>query len=176
VLVIRRDRIGKLVPRYVGGGSLAEGVPGNNDSFEGVTVAFHPTASRFEFGMRNPAVYAGIVHAIDYLNAIGWDAIEAHERETSTLLKTRLAALDGVSVQTPESWENSSGLVNFKIDGVSGNDIRDRFWNDFKIVQRAVRWPDGVRLSTAYFSSPEDVDRVVEAVTKIRDGARTKGT
>jgi selenocysteine lyase/cysteine desulfurase len=172
VLVVRQDRIPRLIPRYVGGGSLEKVVPGNNDPIEGVEVAFNPAASRFEIGMRNPAVYAGIVYAIDYLNAIGMDAIAEHAREMSTLLKRRLAAIDGVKVQTPMDWNDSSAVVNFTIEGVPGNDIRARLWNDWKIVQRAVGWPDGVRLSVAYFLSPEDVDRVVEAVTKIRDDAR----
>jgi selenocysteine lyase/cysteine desulfurase len=166
---VRRDRIDGLVPRYVGGGSLAPGSPGNNDPIEGVRVAFNPAASRFEYGMRNPAIYAGIVYAIEYLNNLGWDAIATNEREISTLLKQRLAAIDGVKVQTPMLWENSSAIVNISIDGITGSDLRARLWNDWKIVQRSVGWPDGVRLSVAYWASVEDVDRVIEAVTAIRN-------
>jgi selenocysteine lyase/cysteine desulfurase len=172
VLVVRRDRISDLLPRYVGGGTLDRGAPGNDDPIDGVQVSFNPTAARFEIGMRNPAVYAGIRYAIEYLNGIGWDPIADHERETVTAAKRRLAAIEGVRVQTPSPWDQSSAVLNFAIDGVSGDDVRSRLWNDWRIVQRAVRWPEGVRLSIGYFASPEDLDRVVEAVTKIRDDAR----
>jgi len=168
VLYVRQDRLDELTPRYVGGGSLA-GFPYDAlDRPDQIRVEFAPAASRFEYGMRSPAVYAGIVSAIDYLNGIGWSAIVDHERQINALLKQRLLETPGVRVQTPAAWENSSALLNFAVDGVSGHDLSARLWNDFKIVQRAVRDPDGVRLSTAYFSAPQDVDRVIEAVAAIR--------
>ena len=37
----------------------------------------------------------------------------------------------------PMEWEHSSALVNFKIDGVTGPELRDAFWNDWKIVRMA---------------------------------------
>jgi selenocysteine lyase/cysteine desulfurase len=171
VLVIRRDRLDELTPRYVGGGSLADPGPLNEDIVTQLRPSFVAVASRFEFGMRNPVLYAGTVMAIDYLNGIGWDGIVRHEREMSDLLKKRLGETAGVVVQTPAAWEDSSAILNLSIDGVSGDTIRERFWNDFKIVQRAVRVPNGVRLSTSYFTAPEDVERVVEAVTAIRGEA-----
>lgn len=169
VLAVRKDRLDELTPRYVGGGSLADGFPWDKlDQPEDVRVAFHPTATRFEYGMRNPALYAGVVLAVDYLANIGWQAIADHERALVTDLKRRLAAIDGVTVQTPLAWEHSSAIVNFKIAGISGRDLNQRFWDDWKIVQRAVRDPEGIRLSVAYFTAPEDVDRVIEAVRSIR--------
>jgi selenocysteine lyase/cysteine desulfurase len=173
ILVIRRDRLDELTPRYVGGGSLAAPGPRNEAAIADLRPDFAPSASRFEFGMRNPVLYAGIVMAIDYLNNIGWDAIVEHEKAMSALLKKRLGETEGAIVQTPLDWESSSAIVNVSIEGVTGGEINQRFWNDFKIVQRAVVVPSGVRLSCAYFSAPEDVERVVEAVTSIRRG--TKG-
>lgn len=171
LLAVRKDRLDELTPRYIGGGSLADGFPWDQlDQPEEVRVAFNPTATRFEYGTRNPALYAGIVRAIDYLAEIGWQAIADHERDMVTTLKQRLAAIDGVTVQTPMEWERSSALVNLKINGVSGPDLNKRFWDDWKIVQRAVREPEGVRLSVGYFTSPQDIDHVIEAVRAIRSG------
>ncbi|HEX5416744.1 MAG TPA: aminotransferase class V-fold PLP-dependent enzyme, partial [Chloroflexota bacterium] len=168
VLVVRQDRLDELTPRYVGGGSLAEFPYDTLDQPEKIQVEFAPAASRFEYGMRSPAVYAGIVSAIDYLNELGWPAIFDHERRMNALLKQRLSETPGVRVQTPTAWEHSSAIVNFAVDGVPGREVSNRLWNDFRVVQRAVRDPDGVRLSTAYFSAPEDIEHVVEAIKKIR--------
>ena len=171
ILVIRQDRLDELTPRYVGGGSLALPGPTNEDVIADLRPNFLETAARFEFGMRNPVLYAGIVTAIDYLNEIGWDDIVQHEMDMSALLKKRLGETEGVIVQTPLDWESSSAIVNLSVVGVPGQELSKRFWDDFKIVQRAVRWPDGVRLSCAYFSAPEDIEHVIEAVTTIRRGS-----
>jgi selenocysteine lyase/cysteine desulfurase len=172
ILLIRQDRLDELTPRYIGGGSLAAPGPTNEEAIHELRPDFAASASRFEFGMRNPVLYAGIVTAIDYLNELGWDAIVEHEKTMSALLKKRLGETEGAIVQTPLDWESSSAIVNLSIEGVGGDEIRQRFWDDFRIVQRAVRVPSGVRISCAYFSAPEDIERVVEAVTAIRRATR----
>jgi selenocysteine lyase/cysteine desulfurase len=169
LLAVRKDRLDDLTPRYIGGGSLADNFPWDHlDRPDEIRVQFHPTATRFEYGTRNPALYAGIASAVEYLARIGWQAIADHERSMVDLLKQRLSSIDGVHLQTPRPWEHSSALVNFRIDGISGRDLSKRFWDEWRIVQRPVREPEGIRLSVAYFTSPEDIDRVVEAVRSIR--------
>ena len=168
ILAVRRDRLDSLTPAYIGGGSLSDGFPwAELDNPESVRTVFAPAASKFEYGMRNPAVYAGMIFAIDYLSDIGWDAIAAHERLMSDRLKARLADIPGARVQTPIPWENSSAILNIAIDGVSGKEFSQRLWNDYKIVQRAVRDPDGVRISNAYWTSNEDHDKLIAAIVTI---------
>jgi L-cysteine/cystine lyase len=169
ILVIRQDRLDELIPRYVGGGTLTAPTPyGRVENPERFRVTFTPGASRFEFGTSSPVLYQGIAFAVEYLEEIGWAAIAEHEREISTMLKRRLGEIEGVTVNTPMSWEASSPLVNFGVEGISGADLSRRFRDEFKIVQRAVREPEGVRLSCAYFTAPEDVERVVSAVKSIQ--------
>lgn len=168
LLAVRKDRLDELTPRYVGGGSLAEGFPWEQlDQPEAIRVRFQPTATRFEYGMRNPALYAGIVFAVDYLAGLGWQAIVDQERAMVSELKRRLSTIDGVTLQTPIAWEHSSQILNLKIEGIAGRELSERFWNEWQIIQRAVREPEGIRLSIAYFTGPEDLDRVVEAVRTI---------
>jgi selenocysteine lyase/cysteine desulfurase len=168
ILVVRRDRLDGLTPAYVGGGSLDDGFPWTDlDRPETIRVRFQPTAARFEYGMRNPAIYAGLSLAIDYLQGLGWEATRAHQRTLTGRLKARLSELPGVRLQTPLDWERSSAIVNLALDGVAGRDLSQALWNDHKIVQRAVREPNGVRISTGYCSSDEDHDRLIEALGRI---------
>lgn len=167
LLLVRRDRVDGLTPAYVGGGSLALDFPWTRLDDEDLRVDFAPDASRFEYGMRNPAVYAGLRVAIEYLAGLGWDAIAAHEEAMSGRLKRRLAELPGVRVQTPLAWDRSSGIVNLAVDGVPGKELSKRLWDDYQIVQRAVRDPDGVRISNAYFTSDADHDRLIDAIRTI---------
>lgn len=169
LLVLRRDRIDELVPAYVGGGSLGDAFPWDQVAApEHIRVKFAPNAARYEYGMRNPAVYYGLNRAMDYLDDLGWQAIADHEREMATRLKTRLAEIPGVRVQTPGPWEHSSAIVNVGLDGVPGKDLSKRLWDEYHVVQRAVRDPDGVRISNAYWCSDEDHDRLIEAIKAIR--------
>ena len=171
LLYIRRDRLERLTPPYVGGGSLAEPFPYEQlDQPEMIQVAFRPSADRFEHGMRNPAIYAGLRLAVDYLEALGFDAIAAHGRAISDYLKERVLATPGLLLQTPLPFEHSSAIVNVAVEGMPGRDVSERLWNDFNIIQRAVRDPNGVRVSCAYFVSREDIDQLIEALMTIRDG------
>lgn len=169
VLVIRRDRLAGVTPAYVGGGSLRGDFPWHQlDDPASVRVEFAPVASKYEYGMRNPAIYYGLSQAIDYLEGLGWEAIATHSRLMAGRLKERLRAIPGVRVQTPEPWEHSSAIVNFGIDGIPGRDISKRLWDEHRIVQRAVRDPDGVRISNAYWASDEDHDKLIAAIRAIR--------
>jgi selenocysteine lyase/cysteine desulfurase len=168
ILVVRRDRLDGLAPAYVGGGSLEEGFPWSElERPETVRVRFQPSAARFEYGMRNPALYAGLRLAIEHLDRLGWEAIRAHQRGLTERLKARLAELPGVRTQTPLDWERSSAIVNFGLDGLPGRELSQRLWNEHRIVQRAVREPDGVRISSGYCTADEDHDRLIAALRAI---------
>lgn len=168
VLVVRKDRLDTLTPQYVGGGSLDEGFPwAEIDRPESIRVKWHPSAARFEYGMRNPAVYAGLSLAIEHLNAIGWPAIRAHLRAQTQRLKQRLEDVRGLRLQTPKDFDRSSAIVNIALEGVTGHDLSQKLWDDHKIVQRAVREPNGVRISTGYCTSDEEHDRLIEGLKAI---------
>jgi selenocysteine lyase/cysteine desulfurase len=168
ILVVRKDRLDTLTPQYVGGGSLEDGFPWEDlDHPETIRTTWHPTAARFEYGMRNPAIYAGLRLAIEHLNAIGWTSIRAHQRSLTQRLKERLSEIPRVRLQTPSDFERSSAIVNIAVDGVSGRDLSQTLWNDHKIVQRAVRDPNGVRISTGYCTSDDEHDRLIQALTTV---------
>jgi selenocysteine lyase/cysteine desulfurase len=168
ILYVRRDRLDGLAPAYVGGGSLDDGFPWTElDRPETIRVRFQPTAARFEYGMRNPAIYAGLSLAIDHLERLGWESIRAHQRAMTERLKARLSALPGARIQTPLDWERSSAIVNVALDGVPGRDLSQALWNEHRIVQRAVRDPNGVRISTGYCTSEQDHDRLIAALEQI---------
>jgi len=169
ILIVHRDRLDELVPAYVGGGSFGVDFPWTRlDRPEEIHAEWAAGATRFEYGMRNPALYAGLRLAIDHMSGIGWDEIRRHQRRITDALKARLAAIPGVRVQTPADFDASSPILNFAVDGISGRDLSQRLWNEHRVVQRAVREPMGVRLSNGYCTSTDDHDRLVAAIEAIR--------
>ncbi len=126
-----------------------------------------PSARRFEYGTRNFAPYAGLAAALTYRGRLGADAIEAHQAALSTQLKRDLAAIPGVTVHTPPAWEDACGIVTFSLAGWKGEALSKVLWDDYRIIQRRVEVPSGVRVSVAYFNNAADYVYLCEAIEHI---------
>src|SRR5690606_38721884 len=122
---------------------------------------------QYEFGTRAWHLYGALADAIEYQQRIGWDAIWQHVAHVSDYAKAQLAEIPGVRVITPDTWEASSGIVSFTIDGMSGVDASGRLWKEHRIAQRRVEAPSAVRVSATYFTSHEDIDALCEAVDSL---------
>jgi selenocysteine lyase/cysteine desulfurase len=125
------------------------------------------SARRFEYGTRAWHLHGGLADAIEYQAALGWDAIEAHMAEMSSKMKHALAEIGGVTIHTPERWDDSSGLVTFSLQGYEGVLLSRKLWDEHRIVQRRVERPSAVRVSAAYFASDDDIGRLVDAVRSL---------
>lgn len=108
----RADILAQMPP-WQGGGAMIDRV-----SFEGTTYA--PPPARFEAGTPAIVEAIGLAAAIDYVNAIGMDALHTHEVALSRTLREELRRLNSVSVFGPE---DSVGVVSFALDGVHPHDL-----------------------------------------------------
>ena len=115
VLWGRRELLAAMPP-FLGGGDMIELV-----TMEGSTYAEPP--HRFEAGTPMIAQAVGLAAAIDYLDAIGLDAVTAHEHELTAYTLEGLASLDGVRVIGPTDTVDRGGAVSFAIDGVHPHDV-----------------------------------------------------
>jgi cysteine desulfurase / selenocysteine lyase len=77
---------------------------------------------KFEAGTAPMAEAVGFGAAIDYLHAIGFDAIEAHEHELAAYALGRLGELDGLTLYGPPA-DRRAGIVSFNVDGVHPHDV-----------------------------------------------------
>lgn len=135
------------------------------------SLASREGASRFEFGTRSWHLYGALADAILYQQKIGWTAIFDHVKRMSGQMKEQLAEIPGVRVVTPESWEESSGIVTFTVEGLAGTEVSSRLWTDYRIAQRRVESPSATRVSATYFTSPADIEALINAVDSLaRDG------
>jgi len=108
-----RAEILEAMPPWQGGGSMIDRV-----TFEKTTYA--PAPQRFEAG--TPAIAEAItLHAaIDYVEAVGLDAIHAHEAAMVRQLRAELARINSVRLFGPE---DSAGIVSFTLDQVHPHDL-----------------------------------------------------
>ncbi|NPD67942.1 cysteine desulfurase [Lichenicola cladoniae] len=113
VLWARRELL-EAMPPFLGGGDMIGSV-----SFEHTTWAEVP--HKFEAG--TPAIIEGIGlgAAIDYVEAIGLDVMQAHEAALTRHALARLAGIEGLRVigQAPER----GGVISFTMQGAHAHDI-----------------------------------------------------
>jgi cysteine desulfurase / selenocysteine lyase len=77
---------------------------------------------KFEAGTAPMAEAVGLGAAIDYLDAIGMDAIEAHEHELVSYALDRLADVPGITLFGPPP-ERRAGIVLFDLEGHHPHDV-----------------------------------------------------
>ncbi|MCD1622843.1 aminotransferase class V-fold PLP-dependent enzyme [Citromicrobium bathyomarinum] len=101
------------MPPWQGGGSMIDKV-----SFAETTYA--PPPQRFEAGTPAIAEALAFATACEFIEDIGLDTIEAHERSLVSQLREELARIQGVRVFGPE---DSLAIVSFELPGVHPHDL-----------------------------------------------------
>lgn len=108
-----RGEILESMPPWQGGGSMIDRV-----TFDKTTYV--PAPGRFEAGTPMITEAIALHTAIDYVDAIGLDAIHAHESELVRQTREALRSLNSITLYGPE---NSAGIVSFSMEGVHPHDI-----------------------------------------------------
>ncbi|MDR3521770.1 MAG: cysteine desulfurase [Acidocella sp.] len=113
VLYAKRELLDAMPP-FLGGGDMIASV-----SYERSTWAKPPY--RFEAG--TPAIIEtiGLGAAIDYVEAIGFPAIAAHERALTDHALAVLSNIEGLHILG--SAQDRGGVISFTMDGVHAHDI-----------------------------------------------------
>src|SRR5690606_9702405 len=113
VLWGRREHL-QAMPPFLGGGEMIREV-----SFDG--TVFNDAPHRFEAGTPNISGFVGLRAAVDYLQGIGMDAIEAREAELLSHLTDALDASGGVRIlgRAPEK----AAVVSFLVEGAHAHDL-----------------------------------------------------
>lgn len=104
------------MPPFLGGGSMIETV-----TMTRTTFAAPP--ARFEAGTPPIVEAIGLGAAVDYLTALGMDAIHRHEQEITAYALKTLADVEGVRVFGLGGPEGRGGTVSFDVDGVHPHDV-----------------------------------------------------
>ncbi|EUA34958.1 aminotransferase class-V family protein [Mycobacterium xenopi 3993] len=65
----------------------------------------------------------GLAAAARYLQAIGMDTVEAHERRLVTATIEGLSGIEGVRIIGPTSMQDRGSPVSFVVDGVHAHDV-----------------------------------------------------
>ena len=105
VLYGKREWLEKLPP-HEGGGEMIEHV-----RWEGTT--YNELPYKFEAGTPNFVGSYALQKAIEYVESIGWEAIEAHERELTEYCEAQLNTIDGVCIYAV--GQPKVGVISFNL-------------------------------------------------------------
>ncbi len=113
--LLGRRRVLEAMPPYQTGGDMI-------DLVEDERTTWNVLPHKFEAGTPNAANAVGLAAACEYLDALGMDAVRAHERELVRACGERLATLPGITLYGPPP-ERRSGVVSFTLEGVHPHDV-----------------------------------------------------
>lgn len=116
----RYDLLAEMDPFLVGGDTIMDVVYDGKE----ITPEFLPPPHRFEAGLQDYAGMIGTGAAIDYLNHIGMDNIEAREKQLTRRLMRIVNQFEGkdIDIIGPKDHRKRAALVSFHIKNVAVRD------------------------------------------------------
>lgn len=155
------------MPPYQGGGDMIKDVTFNKTTYNELPF-------KFEAGTPNIADGICLASAIDYMDAIGLDAIKAHEDELLSYATTEISKIN--AVQLIGTAAHKSSVLSFVVDGTHPYDIGvilDKLGIAVRTghhcaqpVMDQLGIPGTVRASIALYNNKEDIDIFINGLQK----------
>jgi cysteine desulfurase/selenocysteine lyase len=162
----------EALPPFLGGGSMIRRVTIERTEWADVPA-------RFEAGTPPIAEAIGLGAAIEYLSAIGMDAIRAHEAMLTAHALDRLGRVEGLTLHGPRDVADRAGVFAFTFDAIDAHDLA-AFLDGEGICIRAghhccqplhdrLGVAASARASVALYNTPEEIDHLADALTRARE-------
>lgn len=134
---------------------------------------------KFEGGTPIIAGAIGLGAAIDFLEEIGLDRIEAHEHKLAAYALEKMSTIEGITIYGPKNASQRAGVVTFNLDDVHPHDVATVLDADGIAVraghhcaQPLMRWLKAsatARASFYLYNTEEDIDKLVEGLVKTKE-------
>ncbi|MFG3438596.1 cysteine desulfurase [Nonomuraea sp. NPDC047897] len=124
-----RGELLEAMPPFLGGGEMIEAVWMDHSTYA-------PIPHKFEAGTPPIVEAVGLGAAVDYLQGVGMDAVEAHERELTAYALDALREVTGLRLIGPDSLERRGGTLSFTLEGIHPHDVGQLLDDEFGIAVR----------------------------------------
>tara|TARA_B100000809_G_scaffold247230_1_gene276027 strand:+ start:3087 stop:4331 length:1245 start_codon:yes stop_codon:yes gene_type:complete len=165
----QQDRL-EAMPPYHGGGEMILSV-----SFD--ETVYNQLPYKFEAGTPNIAGAIGMGAAIDYMESVGVDAIEAHEKALLDYSTAQLSAIEGVEISG--TAPQKAAILSFNISGAHPHDAGTILDQEGIAVRaghhcaqpalESLGLQATVRASFALYNTFKEVDRLVDGIGKVQE-------
>jgi L-cysteine/cystine lyase len=160
-LYVRSDRLDLLSPTFVGFNSFGNTTSGDLDG----DLLPAQGSLRYEVGtIYRPGIKAMAKNLNWLQETIGWDWIYSRIAHLAGYTYDSLKSLAGVSIITPPCPQ--AGMITFTLDGCDlGNTMAKM--DEENIIIRSIKPFNGLRVSTGFYNTEEDIDRLVSVLKKL---------
>ena len=179
VLYGKEEWLEKLPP-YQGGGEMIDKVTWEKTTFERLPF-------KFEAGTPDYVATHGLAKAIEYIDSIGFDAIQQHEQELTRYCMEQLQTIDGMTIYGPVgdlspltshlSPLNKDAVVSFNVGNIHHLDmgtLLDRLGIAVRTGHHCAQplmdrlgISGTVRASFALYNTKEEIDTLVAGIRRV---------
>jgi cysteine desulfurase/selenocysteine lyase len=155
------------LPPYQGGGEMISTVTFNKTEYADLP-------HKFEAGTPNIAGVIGFGAAIDYMNSIGFDNIEAYEKELLDYATENLKKIDNIKIYG--DIDHKISVISFNIGNHHPSDIGsilDQYGIAVRTGQHCTQpimdhfnIPGTVRASFSFYNTKSEIDLFIDAIEK----------
>ena len=167
VLYGKEEWLEKLPP-YQGGGEMIDKVTWEKTTFERLPF-------KFEAGTPDYVATHGLAKAIEYIDAIGFEAIQQHEQELTCYCMEQLQTIDGLKIYGPA--EGRDAVVSFNVGDIHHLDmgtLLDRLGIAVRTGHHCAQplmdrlgISGTVRASFALYNTKEEIDALVAGIRRV---------
>ncbi len=167
VLYGKRELL-EAMPPYQGGGEMIKHV-----SFEKTT--YNELPYKFEAGTPDYIAAIALARAIDYMDGIGMDAIEQHERELMQYAMQRLSAIK--DIRFIGNAAHRSGVISFLVGNIHPTDmgvLLDRLGIAVRTGHHCAEplmdrygIPGTLRISFGLYNTIQEIDSLIAALDRV---------
>lgn len=160
------------MPPFLTGGEMIESV-----TREGAVFAELP--HKFEAGTVNAAGAAGLRAAIEYVESVGFDVMHRQELALTQRTLTGMADMPHIHVIGSDRAEEHNGIITFTVEGVHPHDVSEILACDGVDVRAGhhcaqpllqhLGYSATVRASFAFYNTENEVDRLLQSLSTIRE-------
>lgn len=171
VLYGKKNILEKLPP-FLKGGGMIEYVKEQNSTYA-------PLPEKFEAGTPNVEGAVGLQAAVEYLETIGLERIQKHERELTEYALSKMKELDYVEIVGPLSLKERGGIISFNLKDIHSHDLATivdsegiAIRSGHHCAQPLMKYYDlnsTGRISFYFYNNKAEVDRFLKSLEKVRE-------
>ncbi len=168
VLYGKEEWLEKLPP-YQGGGEMIDKVTWEKTTFERLPF-------KFEAGTPDYVATHGLAKAVEYIESLGFDAIQQHEQELTRYCMEQLMTIEGMHIYGPRA-ESRDAVVSFNVGDIHHLDmgtLLDRLGIAVRTGHHCAQplmdrlgISGTVRASFALYNTKEEIDILVSGIRRV---------
>ena len=158
------------LPPYQGGGEMIDKVTWEKTTFERLPF-------KFEAGTPDYVATHGLAKAIDYIETIGFEAIQQHEHELTSYCMQQLQTIEGMKIYGPLDASLKDAVVSFNVGDIHHLDmgtLLDRLGIAVRTGHHCAQplmdrlgISGTVRASFALYNTKEEIDTLVASIRRV---------